>query len=90
MLKDLRFAFRMLASRPWFSATVIVTLALSIGVNTTIFTLVNAVLFKPVPLPNGERMVVVSERLSSDPRDGSASRWRSFTTTARRLAPSTG
>jgi len=68
MLKDLRFAFRMLASRPWFSATVIVTLALSIGVNTTIFTLVNAVLFKPVPLPNGERMVVVSERLSSDPR----------------------
>ena len=68
MLRDLRFAFRMLASRPWFSATVIVTLALSIGVNTTIFTLVNAVLFKPVPIPNGERLVVVSERQSSDPQ----------------------
>ena len=69
MLKDLRFAFRMLATHPWFSATVIVTLALSIGVNTTIFTLVNAVLFKPVPVPNGARLVVVSERQPIDPQN---------------------
>ncbi len=60
MKNDLRFALRMIASHRWFSAAVIVTLALGIGVNTTVFTLVNAVLFKPVPLPNGARLVTVS------------------------------
>jgi hypothetical protein len=45
MLNDLRFALRMIATHRWFSATVIVTLALSIGVNTTVFTLTNAALF---------------------------------------------
>lgn len=62
MLSDLRFALRMIAKHRWFSAAVIVTLALGIGVNTTVFTLVNAVLFKPVPVPGGERIVTVSNR----------------------------
>ncbi len=48
MKDDFHFALRMLATHWWFSAAVIVTLALGIGINTTIFTLVNAVLFKPV------------------------------------------
>ena len=60
MKHDLRFALRQMASHRWFSAAVIVTLALGIGVNTTVFTLVNAVLFKPVPLPNGARLVTVN------------------------------
>ena len=60
MLHDLRFAFRQLAAHRWFSLAVIVTLALGIGINTTVFTLVNAVLFKPVPVPGGERLAVVS------------------------------
>ncbi len=60
MKSDLRFAFRMLVTHRWFSAVVIITLALGIGANTTVFTLVNAVLFKPVPLPNGARLVTVS------------------------------
>ncbi len=60
MKNDLLFALRMLATHRWFSAAVIVTLALGIGANTTVFTLVNAVLFKPVPLPNGARLVTVS------------------------------
>jgi predicted permease len=51
----------MIITRPWFSATVIVTLALSIGMNTTVFTLANAALFKPVPLPGGSRLVAVTE-----------------------------
>jgi predicted permease len=59
MINDLRFALRMIASHPWFAAAIIVTLALGIGVNTTVFTLVNAVLFKPVPVPNGARLVTV-------------------------------
>ncbi len=61
MLQDLRFAFRQLVRHRWFSLAVIVTLALSLGVNTTVFTLVNAVLFKPVPVPGGERLAVITQ-----------------------------
>lgn len=60
MLQDLRFAFRMVASHPWFAAAVVVTLALGIGINTTVFTLVNAVLFKPFPVAGGDRLVAVN------------------------------
>ncbi|GAB5560330.1 MAG: ABC transporter permease [Synoicihabitans sp.] len=60
MLSDLRFALRMLFKHRWFSAAVIATIALGIGINTTVFTLVNAVLFKPVDVPRGERLVAVS------------------------------
>lgn len=60
MLQDLRFALRMIAAHRWFSLAVIVTLALGIGINTTVFTLVNAVLFKPVPIPGGERIVTIA------------------------------
>jgi predicted permease len=62
MLQDLRFALRQLVRYRWFSLAVIVTLALGIGINTTVFTLVNAVLFKPVPVPGGERLVVVTQQ----------------------------
>jgi predicted permease len=67
MLNDLRFAFRMMATHLWFSAFVVGTLALSIGVNTTVFTLANAVLFKPVPVPRGERLVVIDEKSPNEP-----------------------
>jgi putative ABC transport system permease protein len=62
MLNDLRFALRMIASRRWFSAAVVVTLALGIGLNTMVFTLINAVLYKPVPVPGGDRLVTISGR----------------------------
>jgi putative ABC transport system permease protein len=62
MLQDFRFAFRQLARYRWFSLAVVVTLALGIGINTTVFTLVNAVLFKPVPVPGGERLTVVTQQ----------------------------
>ena len=60
LLRDLRFAVRMICAHRWFSTAVIVTLALGIGINTTIFTLVNAVLFRPLPIPGGERIVTVA------------------------------
>jgi len=63
MLQDLRYAFRMIRQHPWFSAAIIGTLALGIGANTTVFTLVNAVLFKPLAFPGGERIVIVSATL---------------------------
>src|SRR3954468_21127373 len=62
MKNDLRFALRMIATHRWFSAAVVVTLALGIGINSTVFTLVNAVLFKPVPIPGGDRIVTVSHQ----------------------------
>jgi putative ABC transport system permease protein len=70
MRQDLRFAMRMISSNRWFSAAVLVTLALGIGVNTMVFTLIDAVLFKPVPVPGGERLVTILVRdLNATQRD---------------------
>jgi predicted permease len=63
-MRDLRTAVRTIASRPWFSAAIVLTLAIGIGINTTVFTLVYAVLWKPLPFPNGHRIVTV---VSTDP-----------------------
>ena len=60
MGQDLRFALRSILAHPWFSAAVVVTVAMGIGVNTMVFTLVNAVLLKPLGVPHGERIVVLS------------------------------
>ncbi len=56
---DLRLALRTLARRPGFTAVVAFTLALGIGANTAIFGIVDPVLFRPLPLPHAERLVVV-------------------------------
>jgi putative ABC transport system permease protein len=56
---DLRNAVRGILAHPWFSAAIIATLALGIGLNTMVFTLVNAVLYKPVPVPGGDRLVCI-------------------------------
>ena len=62
MRHDLRFALRMIFSHRWFSLAVVATLALGIGLNTMVFTLIYAVLFKPVPVPGGERLVSIISR----------------------------
>ena len=67
--QDLRFAFRMIRKKPWFSAAIVVTLACGMGANTTVFSLVNAVLFKPLPFPGGDRLVMVSASNPSAGRD---------------------
>jgi len=54
--QDLRFGLRMLARNPGFTVTVILTLALSIGANTAIFSIVNALLLKSLPHPHPERL----------------------------------
>lgn len=60
--QDLRYAIRMIRAHGWFSAAVIATLALGIGLNTMVFTLINAALFKPVPVPGGARLVAITSR----------------------------
>jgi predicted permease len=61
MRQDLRYAARLLARSPGFALPAIVTLTLGIGVTAAIFSVVDGVLFRPVPFPDGERLVMVWE-----------------------------
>src|ERR1041385_7151179 len=62
MIKDLKYSFRSLIRHPAFTAIALVTLALGIGANTAIFSVVNAVLLRPLPFKDPYRLMVVWER----------------------------
>jgi putative ABC transport system permease protein len=60
MISDIRYAFRTLGRNPGFTVVAVLTLALGIGANTALFTVADAVLFKPLPYPKPERIVKIS------------------------------
>ena len=67
LIQDLRFGARMFLKNPGFTMIAVLTLALGIGANTTIFSVISALLLQPIPLPEAERLALVWESKANDP-----------------------
>src|SRR4051794_34971398 len=79
MLQDLRYAMRMLLKAPSFTVIVMLTLALGIGANTAIFSVVNAVLLRPLPYSDPEKLVVILHNYKNAVAPANFSDWREQT-----------
>jgi hypothetical protein len=65
--QDIKYACRMLARSPGFAAVVVLILAVGIGANTAVFSVVNAVILRPLPYPNARRLMALCERPQTEP-----------------------
>ena len=70
MWQDIRFGARVLRKNPGYAAIAALTLALGIGANTTMFSIVNVILFRPLALPDADRLMRIYRISSQSPRDG--------------------
>ena len=83
--QNVRLALRRIGKTRWFSAAIIATLALGIGINTTVFSLVNAVLLKPLPFPGGERLAATTSSTCLTPTSGISAKVPSRSSVWKRL-----
>lgn len=74
LIRDLRYGVRSLLKQPGFAAVAVLSIALGIGVNTTIFSFINAALFRPLPFPESHRLVRLWDGNSSSYPDYAAYR----------------
>ncbi|MEK6410812.1 MAG: ABC transporter permease [Acidobacteriota bacterium] len=75
LLQDLRYAVRMLRTKPSFTIIVVLALAIGIGANTAIFSVVNAILLRPLPYKNADRISMI---WMDNPKLGVAQDWHSY------------
>src|SRR5580700_1935367 len=66
-MQQLRYAMRLLARTPGFTVVAVITLALGIGVNSAIFSVIDAVLLRPLPYPHPEQLVSFYEHQGKNP-----------------------
>ena len=90
MIQDLKYAFRILLKNPLVTTVAVLTLALGIGANTAIFSVLNAVVLRPLPYADPDRLVMVWETLAGNDKrsaaPGNFNDWRAQNTTFSEMA----